>query len=216
MVEITDRPFDKIAINLVTECKTSTSGNKHIITIIDHLTGWPESFPIPDKTADTIVSTFINEYLLVHMCPRYILSDNGTEFKNCLIDQVLQQLGIDRIFSAPYHPQSNGNLEVFHKYLKPTLKKLCEKDPANWDKYLNQVIASHRVTLNLATAETPFFLVYGRDPNLPLHQLLEPMQCFLGDPDSRMLSLETHRVALAIAKKTLDENRFKMAQKTME
>ena len=52
------------------------------------------------------------------------------------------------------------------------------------------------------------FLVYGRDPNLPLHQLLEPMQCFLGDPDSDRLNLETHRLTLAIAKKTLDENRF--------
>ena len=41
------------------------------------------------------------------------------------------------------------------------------------------------------------------------------MQHFLGDPDSGMLNLETHRLALAIAKKTLDENRFKKAQKTM-
>ena len=69
MMEIPDRPFDKIAIDLVTECETSTSGNKHILTIIDHLTGWPEAVPIPDKSADTIVSTFINEYLPVHMCP---------------------------------------------------------------------------------------------------------------------------------------------------
>ena len=142
------------------------------------------------------------------MCPWYILLDNGTEFKNSLMDQVLQQLRIDRIFSAPYHPQSNGKLEVFHKYLKPTLKKLCEKDPANWDKYLNQVLTSYRITTNLATAEAPFLLIYGRDPNLPLHQLLEPMQCFLGYPDSGMLNLETHRLALAIAKKILDENRF--------
>ena len=214
MTEIPDRPFDKIAIDLVTDCETSTSGNKHILTIIDHLTGWPEAFPIPDKSADTIVATLINHYLLVHMCPRYILLDNGTEFKNNLMDQVLKQLGIDRIFSAPYHPQSNRKLEVFHKYLKPTLKKLCEKDPANWDKYINQVLASYRITPNLATTESPFFLVYGRDPNLPLHQLLEPMQCFLGDPDLGKLHLETHRLALAIAKKTLDENRFLTTQKT--
>ena len=215
MTEIPDRPFNKIAIDLVTDCETSTSGNKHILTIIDHLTGWPEAFPIPDKSADTIVATLINHYLPVHMCPRYILSDNGTEFKNNLMDQVLQQLGIDQIFSAPYHPQSNGKLEVFHKYLKPTLKKLCEKDPVNWDKYINQVLASYRITPNLATAESPFFLVYGRDPNLPLHQLLEPMQHFLGDPDSGKLHLETHRLALAIAKKTLDENRFTATQKTV-
>ena len=213
MTEIPNRPFDNMAIDLVTECKTSTSGNKHILTIIDHLTGWPEVFPIPESL-QIQQSTFINEYLPVHMCPWYILSDNGTEFKNSLMDQVLQQLGIDRIFSAPYHLQSNGKLEVFHN-LKPTLKKLCEKDPANWDKYLNQVLASYRITPNLATAETSFFLVYGRDPNLPLHQLLEPMQCFLGDPDSGMLNLETHRLALAIDKKTLDENRFTATQKTM-
>ena len=81
MKEIPDRPFDKIAIDLVTECKTSNSGNKHILTIIYHLTGWPEAFLIPDKSEDTIVSTIINQHLPVHMCTRYILSDNGTEFQ---------------------------------------------------------------------------------------------------------------------------------------
>ena len=106
------------------DCETSNSGNKHMPKIIDHLTCWPEAFPILDKSADTIVSIFINQYLPVHMCHGYILSDNGTEFKNNPIDQVLKQLGIERIFSTPYHPQSN-------KYLKPTLKKLYEKDPSN-------------------------------------------------------------------------------------
>ena len=47
MMEIPDRPLDKIAIDLVTECEMSNSGNKHILTIIGHLTGWPEAFPIP-------------------------------------------------------------------------------------------------------------------------------------------------------------------------
>ena len=90
-----------------------------------------------------------------------------------------------------------------------------KKIPQTGISYLNQVLTSYRITLNLATAETPLFLVYGRDPNLPLHQLLEPMQCFPGDPDSDILNLEMHRLALAIAKKTLGENRFKTAQKTM-
>ena len=41
------------------------------------------------------------------------------------------------------------------------------------------------------------------------------MQCFLGDPSSGKLHLETNRLALAIAKKTLDENRFTATQKTL-
>ena len=156
-----------MAIDLVTECETSSSGNNHILTIIDHLTGWPESYPIPGKSADTIVSTFINQYLPVHMCPRYIVLDNGMEFKKHLMSPVVQQLGIDCIFSAPYHPQSNGKLEVFHKYLKPTLKKLCKKDPSNWDKYINQLLTSYTVTPNLATAETLFFWSMEETPTCP-------------------------------------------------
>ena len=73
MTEIPEKPFDKITIDLVTECETSTSGNRHILTIIDHLPGWPEAFPLPNKSTDTIVSTFINHYLPLHMCPQYIL-----------------------------------------------------------------------------------------------------------------------------------------------
>ena len=48
MMEILDRPCDKIASDLITECNTSTSGNKHILNIIDYLTGWPEAYPIHD------------------------------------------------------------------------------------------------------------------------------------------------------------------------
>ena len=140
------------------------------------------------------------------MCPRYIISDNGTEFKNHLIDQVLQQLGIDCIFSTPYHPQSNRKLEFFHGYPKPTLRKLCRKDPTDWDKHVNKLLTSYRVTLNLATAETLFFLICDRDPNLPLYRLLEPMQQFLGNPETGLFNQEAHHLALATTKKTLDEN----------
>ena len=63
MIEIPDRAIDKITRDVVTECKTSASGNKYILTIIDHLTGWPEAFPIPDKSVGTMVSTFINHYI---------------------------------------------------------------------------------------------------------------------------------------------------------
>ena len=41
------------------------------------------------------------------------------------------------------------------------------------------------------------------------------MQQFLGDQDSGMLNHEAHGLALAITKKTLDENHFKTAQNTM-
>ena len=104
MTDIPDRPFNKIAIDLVSNVNVSTLGNQCILTIIDHLTGWPEVFPIPDNKTDTIACVYIKNCLSNYMCLHVILSDNGTEFKNQLMDNVLQQLGIDHIFCHPISP----------------------------------------------------------------------------------------------------------------
>ena len=204
MTEIPDRPFDKIAMDLVIDFTESNKGNKHILTIIDLLTGWPETIPIPNKSANTITKAFIRHYLPRHLCPRFILSDNGTEFKNQIFDKVTKDLGIEKIFSAPYHPQSNGKLETFYKFLKPTLKKMCAEDQDNWDDYVEQVLGTYRGVPNLTTGKSSFVLVYRRDGNQPLHQLLQPLTRFLGDPDSGLLCLDQHRLSLSIAKKYLD------------
>ena len=81
MMDIPDKPFNKIAIDLVTDLNVSTSDKEHILTFIDHLTGWPEAISVPDENVDTIVHVFINNYLSVYMCPRYKLSDNSDMIK---------------------------------------------------------------------------------------------------------------------------------------
>ena len=123
MMEILDQPFNKIAMDLVTDFTESNKGNKHTLTIIDLLMGWLEAIPIPNKSANTITKPFVRHYLPRHLCPQFILLDNGMEFKNQTFDRVTKDLGIKRIFSVPYHPQSNGKLETFHKFLKPTPKE---------------------------------------------------------------------------------------------
>ena len=215
-MEIPGRPFDKIAMGLVTDFTESNKGNKHILTIIDLLTGWPEVIPIPNKSADTITKAFVRHYFPRHLCPQFILSDNGTELKNQIFNKVTKDLDIERVLSAPYHPQSNGKLETFHKFLKLTLKKMCAEDQDNWDDYIEQVLGTYRGVLNLTTGESPFFLVYRRDGNQPLHQLLQPLTRFLGDPDSGLLCLNQHRLSLSIAKKYLDDHRFLTAEKTTD
>ena len=44
ITDIPDWPFNKTAIDLITYLNASTSGNQHILTIIDHLMGWLETF----------------------------------------------------------------------------------------------------------------------------------------------------------------------------
>ena len=90
---------------------------------------------------------------------------------------------------------------------------MCAEDQDNWDDYVKQVLGTYRGVPNLTTGESPFFLVYRRDGNQPLHQLPQPLTRFLGDPDSGLLCLDQHRLSLSIAKKYLDDHRFLTAEK---
>ena len=119
----------KITIALVTECETSTSGNNHILTIIDYLTGWLEAFSIPDKSADTIISTFINQYLPVHMCPWYILLDNSMEFKNTLMDQVLKQFGHWKNILSTLPPTKQWQIRGISKILETYFEEALWERP---------------------------------------------------------------------------------------
>ena len=93
---------------------------------------------------------------------------------------------------------------------------MCAEDQDNWDNYVEQVLGTYRGVPNLTTGESPFFLVYGRDGNQPLHQLLQPLTRFLGDPDLGLLCLNQHQLSLSIAKKYLDDHRFLTTEKTTD
>ena len=47
-----------------------------------------------------------------------ILSDNGTEVKNKVLNEACNQLGIKQLFSSPFHPQGNARVENVHNFLK--------------------------------------------------------------------------------------------------
>ena len=169
MTEIPDQPFDKIAMDLVTDLLNPT-GKQTILTIIDRLMGWPEAIPFPNKSADTITKAFIRHYLPRHLCPQFILSDNGRNSRIRPSTESTMDLSIKKIFSAPYHPQVMGNWRHSTNFLNPPQRK-CVEDQDNWDDYVEQVLGMYRGVPSLTTGESPFLLVYRRDGNQPLHQL---------------------------------------------
>ena len=70
----------------------------------------------------------MNEVYYKYGGSRKILSDNGSEFKNDLFTLVANKFGVEhKIFSPPFHPQSNGRIERFHHFLKACLAKHVTK-----------------------------------------------------------------------------------------
>ena len=185
--------MDFISMDLIGEFKMgSTQGNRYALTVICMLTGYTWCIPIVDKSAETIVRAYIKEVYSKYGGSRKILSDNGTEFKNKLFEQVAHELGIEhKVYSPPYHPASNGRIEGFHSFLKACLAKHISNS-LEWDEMVHLVCSVYNFLPNEHLREVPFFLMYGRDPRIPLNDLLRPQIRYL-DMDESILSLQAMR-----------------------
>ena len=95
-MDIPNQPFDKIAINLIMDLKWL-----HIRESA-HSYHYQPSQGLSRKKVNIIIHVFINNYLPVHICPWYMLSNNGIELKNQPMDNILQ-FGINHIFPVPYN-----------------------------------------------------------------------------------------------------------------
>ena len=188
--EVPEAPMDFISMDLIGEFKMgSLKRNRYALTVICMLTGFTWCVPIPDKSAETIVRAYIKEVYSKYGRSRKILSDNGTEFKNKLFDQVAQELGIEhKVYSPPYHTASNGRIEGFHSFLKACLAKHIS-NTLEWDEMTHIACSVYNFLPNEHSREAPFFLMYGRDPRILLNDLLRPHIRYLGT-DEMILSLQ--------------------------
>ena len=70
--------------------------------------------------------------------------------------------------STPYHPQTNGLVERFNRTLGEALAKTAVQHLDEWDKYIAPVLFAYRTNKHSTTKFTPFYLLYGRQAQLPM------------------------------------------------
>ena len=163
------------------------------------LSGWTWCIPIVDKSAPIIVQAYLRNVHHVFGPSWKILSDNGSEFKNQLFNTVAQELGIEhKVYLPPFHPQSNGQIEGFHAFLKACLAKHVSHE-LEWDEVCPIATAAYNFLPNEHFRESPFFIMFGRDPRIPLAEIFEPRIRYLGT-DETIMSLESlHKMYLIVA-----------------
>lgn len=164
ITETPSRPFERIGVDLTGPFLPSFKGNKYLMNVVDHLTGWAESYPIRDKKATTVWQTLLQEFFPRHGHPDILITDQGTEFNNHIFDEGLRCLRIDHKRTTPYHPQTNGVVERFNRTLKDTLRKLVNNNTAAWEEQLGHALWAYRISDSKARGSSPFFLLYGREP----------------------------------------------------
>ena len=104
--------------------------------------------------------------------PTELLTDRGTVFTGKVMRETCRLLGIDKIQTSHYHPESNGVLERWHRDLKQMLRKHpnCKDE---WDKLLKYCLLFFRASPHSSTGFPPFELVNGRNLRGPLEAFKE-------------------------------------------
>ena len=168
-------------------------------------------YPLEDQNGrEEVVQAYIDNAYSTFGGSLKILSDNGTESKNKMFEQVSKELGLEyKLYTAPYHTASNGRIEGFHAFLKACIPK-HEAPQLEWDVLIPLGCAAYNFMPNEHSKESPFLLMFGRDPILPLNTLLGPKVRYLG-MDVNVLSLEALKNMFEIAATDLSMAREKGA-----
>ena len=77
-------------------------------------------------------------------------------------------MGVHHRLTSAYHPQSNGLTERFNQTLCQTLAKCVQETACDWDILIPPALFAYRTTKNRITKYEPFYLLYSRNPVLPI------------------------------------------------
>ncbi|RMC20594.1 hypothetical protein DUI87_01446 [Hirundo rustica rustica] len=111
-------------------------GKRYVLTMVEATTGWLETYPVPHATARNTILGLEKQILWRHGTPERTESDNGTHFKNSLINTWAREHGIEWVYHIPYHAPAAGKVERCNGLLKTTLKALGGGTFKNWENNL--------------------------------------------------------------------------------
>ena len=155
----------RVAMDLTLGLPLTVRGNCGVLVVMEYLTKFPVLYAITSKTADEIARHFLN-YICMFGPPQELLTDQGGEFVNSILNSLCTNLGIDKRLTSSYSPSTNGMVERLNRTLLRSLETHAGDHPENWDLYLDYVALAYRTRVHSATGIPPFDLMFGRPANL--------------------------------------------------
>ncbi|RDX99888.1 pol, partial [Mucuna pruriens] len=105
-----------------------SNGYSYILLAIDYVSRWVEAIATRTNDAKVVVD-FLKSNIL---CKAMV--------------SLLQKYGVAHRIPTAYHPQTNGQAEVFNKEIKQTLQKMTNPSRKDWSRLLEDVLWAHRTT----------------------------------------------------------------------
>jgi len=165
-------PFDRFGIDVLGPLPLTKLGNKYLVVLVDHGTRWPEAFPVPHTKASLIADLLYQHIICRYGAPRELLSDRGSNFLSKIVRHLCRVFDISKVSTTSYHPQCNGLVERMNGTLTHILRKTICRKQATWDVFVPAALYAYRVSTHPTLKVSPYELMFGRTPRLPIDVLL--------------------------------------------
>jgi transposase InsO family protein len=103
--------------------------------ICDRFSKLTRTVPLWSISALVVAKAFCEHWVFVYGEPRYLLTDNGTQFTAKFVLAVCRDLGIAKVFTTAYHPQTNEQVERFNRTILNALPGYVAYNQRDWDDY---------------------------------------------------------------------------------
>ncbi|KAJ8009461.1 hypothetical protein DPEC_G00089120 [Dallia pectoralis] len=163
---IATRPLELVCMDFLS-VEPDSSNTKDILVITDHFTKYAVAVPTPNQKARTVAKSLWDHFFVHYGIPEKLHSDQGPDFESRTIKELCELIGTQKIRTTPYHPRGNP-VERFNRTLLNMLGTLENQKKSHWRDYVKPLVHAYNCTKNETTGFTPYELMFGRQPRLPV------------------------------------------------